>query len=154
MKIENIMNKSFKRVRSITDIIIVALTIIVGLVLSIFPSQVSVHILGYLLVLTGFILIFILKSAYKDEETGELYKRKQKYFAQSKQGYLSQALKGKIEEIDLSGEDEGSGLRIDIFYNNKKGKVFVQLHEYIPYVYQPCSDFYEFNIKEAEKLLK
>ncbi len=147
------MEKNFKRVRSVTDIIITVLTIIVGLVLSIVPPQVSIHILGYLLVLTGFILIFVLRSAYKDE-TGEFYKRKQKYFAQSKQGYLSQALKGNIETIDLSGEDAGTGLRLDIFYSNKSGKVFVQLHEYIPYVYQPCSDFYEFNITNAAKLLK
>lgn len=148
------MHKNFIRVRSITDIIISALTIIVGLVLAIVPQQISLQILGYLILLTGLILIFILRTAYKDEETGELYKRKQRYFAQSKQGYLSQALKGNIETIDLSGEDEGTGLRLDIFYNNKLGNVFVQLHEYIPYAYHPCSDFYQFNTTNAAKFIK
>lgn len=148
------MKKSFKRVRSITDIIITVLLLLAGIALSIFTQQISVHIVGYLLILTGFILIFVLRTAYKDEETGELYKRKDRYFAQSKKNYLLQALKENVETIDLSGEEEGTGLRLDIFYSKKTGKVYLQLSEYVPYVYQPCSDFFEFNTTNAARLIK
>ena len=74
------MEKNFVRVRSIKDIIISSALIISGCILVSIPSSESVNIAGFFIVVTGLFLAFILKTAYKDNESGEKYVKKERFF--------------------------------------------------------------------------
>lgn len=148
------MEKTFIRVRSVKDITISVSLIILGSVLVSLPTGTGVNIAGFFMISAGLILIFILKSGYKDTETGVLYKNKDYYFQQAMNAPISSALASKPESIDLSEASKGNAVKLEIYYSRTSGKAYLQLFEYIPYKYEPCSKMYEYGLERIEKLIK
>lgn len=144
-----IMEKNFVRAHSALDLTISISLIAGGATLVSLPTSQSVNVLGFFLMTAGLILLFIYKSGYKDNESGERYTKKEHFFAQSERSRILEAVENnKMRDIDYADEDKGNGLRLDIYINSKKSKAFVQVFEYIPYKYEPCSDQYELECKE------
>jgi hypothetical protein len=75
-------------------------------------------------------------------ETGVKFSKSEHYFAQSIKEQILKQLRLNPAKICLKGEDEGSGLRLDIYKDNK-GNTYYQLFEYIPYKYEPCSEWFK-----------
>lgn len=67
----NQMEKTFIRVRSIKDITIFTSLIVLGSVLVALPTGTGVNIAGFFMIFAGIILSLMLKTAYKDAETGK-----------------------------------------------------------------------------------
>ena len=148
------MEKTFIRVRSIKDIVIFVSLVIAGSVLILLPTGAAVNITGFFLIFAGLILAFVLKSGYKDTETGERFMKVEHYFQQAMNAPISAAITSKPETIDLSEEDKGNAIRLDVYYSKSSGKAYLQLFEYVPYKYEPCSKIYEHNIVNVSKLIK
>ena len=146
--------EKFIRVRSLKDITISLLSVIAGTVLVILPTSVSVNIVGFFLIFAGIILMIVLRTAYKDSETGEIFMKKEKYFPQSKRDSIARAISSDIENVDCSEEDKGNGLRLDVYYNRKSGHSFIQLFEYIPYKYESCTPVYSYDFVKIQNLVK
>ena len=66
---------------------------------------------------------------------------------------LSESIASKPSSISLAEEDKGNAVRLDVFYSQKSGKAYVQLFEYIPYKYEPCTRQFEYEISETGKLI-
>lgn len=148
------MEKEFKRVLTARDLIISLALIIAGGVLVAIKTSASVNIVGFFMIFAGLIFIMVLRSGYKLVETGEIYKKKERYFAQSLKDSIMTALSSSPESISLHEEDKGNGIRIDVYYSRKNGLAYCRAYEYIPYRYEPCSQFYEYKIEKVEKLIK
>lgn len=148
------MEKTFVRVRSVKDILIFASLIIIGSVLVAVPSGAPLNITGFFLVFAGIILALVLKSGYKETESGVKYLKKERYFQQAMNAAISTAIANKPESVDLSQEDNGNAIRLDVYYSASANKAYVQLFEYIPYRYEPCSKMYEYEISRVAKLIK
>ena len=148
------MEKTFIRVRSIKDIIIPVSIAIVGIILTALPIGEAAHIAGFFILFAAGILAFVLKSAYKDADTNKKYLKKERYFQQTIHAEISAAIASKPDSVDLSEEDKGNGLRLDVYYSKSSGKAYLQLFEYVPYTYQPCSKMYEYEISKVSKLIK
>ncbi len=147
------MENRFNRVRSVKDMVISLVILVAGVAFIMVPDSVPVNILGYTLAITGLILFFVMKTAYKDAETGEKLKKTEKYFPASKSEAILKALSTDPQDIDLESEDKGNGLKVDTYYSTKTGHVYTQLFEYIPYKYEPCSPVYSYDISKAGKLI-
>lgn len=148
------MEKTFIRVRSIKDITIFVSLVLAGCILIALPTSTAVNITGFFLIFAGLILAFVLKSAYKDTVTGTLYQKKEHYFQQAMNASISAALESKPESIDLGEAEKGNAVKLDIYYSKASGKAYLQLFEYIPYKYEPCSKIYEHPLQKVEKLIK
>lgn len=148
------MEKTFIRVRSIKDLVIFTSLAIVGIILTVLPVGDAAHIAGFFMIFTAAILAFVLKSAYKDVEKNEKYLKMERYFQQAMHAEISAAIASNPDSIDLSEEDKGNALRLDIYYSKASGKAYIQLFEYVPYTYQPCSKMYEYEISKVGKLIK
>ena len=148
------MEKVFSRVRSAKDITITTSLIIVGSVLIALPTSASINILGFFMICTGLILIFVLKTGYKDEETGHRYCKIEKYFEHTKKNDIAASLEKAFKNIDGIIEDNGNGIRLDIYYSSESSKVYSQLFEYIPYDYEPCTRQYEHELSQVSNLFK
>ena len=136
------MNKEFIRVRSAKDIIITILLLIGGSICVAIPSSQALNVTGFVLIFAGLLLLFIMKTGYKDTETGLRYCKSEHYFAQSSKDAILAQLKSNPTNLDMKAEDNGNGLRLDI-YRHKSGLAYYQLFEYIPYKYEPCSSTFE-----------
>ena len=148
------MDKVFCRVRSAKDIALASSFVIAGCILLVIPTSDSVNILGFLMTITGIILALALRSGYKDSENGEKYCKCERYFPQHQKHDIAESLEKELFKIDLTDEDKGNGIRLDIYYNRKNGKAYVQLYEYIPYTYEPCSQLYEYQLPMIERIIK
>lgn len=148
------MENRFNRIRSVKDIVISALLFAAGAVCIVVPDSVPVNITGYTLAIVGLVLFFVMKTAFKDAETGETLRKTEKYFPASKSESVLKALSTDPQSIDLSEENKGNGLKVDTYYSTRTGHVFTQLFEYIPYKYEPCSPVYSYDISKAEKLIR
>ena len=148
------MEKTFTRVRSIKDITIFVSLALVGIILTTFPIGEGASIAGFFIIIAAAILAVVLKSSYKDDETNEKYIKKEKYFQQAEHAAISSALESEPDSVDLSDEDKGNAVRLDIYYSKTSGKAYLQLFEYVPYTYQPCSKLYEYEISKVSKLIK
>ena len=147
------MEKEFCRVRTKTDIVFSSLIIITGIILITLPTSASINILGFLMICAGLILSIVLRTGYKDLADGDSYRKVEKYFAQSHKPDIKRAISKEIEQIKMIEQDKGNGIRLDIYYNRKKGKAYIQLFEYVPYSYEPCSDIQEFDLHKVSHLI-
>ena len=148
------MEKTFIRVRSVKDIIIFTSLIIIGAVLIILPTGAGTNIAGFFMIFAGIILAFVLRTGYKDIDSGAKFQMKEYYFQQAMNTAISDALKSKPESIDLNEADKGNALKLDLYYSKSYGKAYMQLYEYVPYRYEPCSKMYEYDIAEVQKLIR
>ena len=148
------MEKTFNRVRSTKDIIIFVSLVIAGSVLILLPTGAAVNITGFFMIFTGIILAFVLKTGYKDMETGEAYCKEEHFFQQAMNAAIASVLESKPESIDLREADKGNAVRLDVYYSKASGKAYLQLFEYVPYKYEPCSDMVEHDIARVEQLIK
>lgn len=148
------MEKTFIRVHSVKDIVISASLVILGSILVALPTGAGINIAGFFMIFAGIILFLILKSGYKETETGISYKKKEYYFQQAMNAPISAALASKPESIDLGEANKGNAIKLDIYYSTASGKAYLQLFEYIPYKYEPCSKMYEYETARIDKILK
>ena len=148
------MEKTFIRVRSVKDIVIFSSLIILGSILVALPTGAGINISGFFMIFAGIILALVLRTGYRDTDSGEKFQMKEYYFQQTMNNAISDALKSKPETIDLNEADKGNALKLDLYYSKASGKAYMQLYEYVPYRYEPCSHMYEYDITEVQKLIR
>ena len=148
------MEKTFTRVHSIKDIVIFISLLILGSILVAVPTGDAVNITGFFLVFAGAILALVLKTGNKDVETNVKYIKKERYFQQAMHAAIADAIASEPDSIDLSQENKGNAIKLDIYFSKASGKAYIQLFEYVPYTYQPCSKMYEYEISKVGKLIK
>ncbi len=146
------MEKTFIKVHSVKDIIISALITIFGCVFVALPTGESINILGFFMIIAGIILFFLMKTGYKDEETGVKYCKTERFFAQSQRMDLISKIESSPASIDLSEEDKGNAVRLDIYHSKTSGKAYMQVFEYIPYKYEPCSKIVEHELSAVNNI--
>ena len=148
------MEKKFTRVHTIKDIVIFISLLILGGILVAVPTSDAVNITGFFLIFAGAILALVLKTGYKDIETNAKYQKLERYFLQAEHAAISSAIASKPDSVNLSEENKGNALKLDIYFSKATGKAYIQLFEYVPYTYQPCSKMFEYEISKVGKLIK
>ena len=148
------MEREFIRVRSAKDIFITLALIISGTIMVAWPDSQPISVAGFFTLFAGILLWFVMKTGYKDTESGKLYQKKEHFFAQSLKHEITTKLATNLKSIDLNSEDKGNGLRLDVYYSKATGKAYIQLFEYIPHTYEPCSQMYEHTLTDASEISK
>lgn len=148
------MEKKFIKTRCVKDIIIFASLIVIGALLSFLSIGIEMNIVGWTLVITGIILAFVLKNGYKDINSGERYQRIEYLFPQNMKSNILSALENNPNSIELLKDGDSQSLRLEIYFNVKADIAHIQLFEYIPYKYEPCSKTYDYEIEKVGKLIK
>lgn len=147
------MEKNFIRVRSTKDITISLTLTIAGGVLVALPTATSVNILGFFMIFAGIILFLVLRTGYKETETGDRYNKTERFFSQGMRNEIAEKIASKPSAVNLGEEDKGNAVRLDIYHSKQSGKAYIQLFEYVPYKYEPCTRQFEYEISETEKLI-
>lgn len=147
------MEKKFVKVRSVKDIVVFTSFVIAGCALAILPESVGANIGGYILILAGFILAFMLKSAYEDFDTKQKYVKKEYFFGSELRSSIEKAIGSNPSSLNLKEEGKGQSLKVVIFSSKSADKAYLQLFEYIPYEYQAKSEVFEYGYSAVEKLV-
>ena len=147
------MENRFVRVRSIKDIVICALLLATGLLLVTLPVSEALGITGFFILFAGLLLCVMLKTGYKDAETGARFCKTERFFGNEMREVLKKSMESPAR-ICGDSEDKGSSLRLDVYHSQSCRKVFCQLYEYIPYKYEACSKIYEHSYDEGARLIE
>ena len=147
------MEQRFIRVRSTKNIITSLIFIFAGIALAILPSNVGANMAGYTLIVIGIILASILKSGYCDSLSKERYYREQLYFDRAQKSTLLTAVVSNPKSINSASEGEGQALRLDIYFSHKAQRASLQLFEYVPHEYCPCTELYSYDIADIKQLI-
>lgn len=147
------MEKKFVKVRSVKDIVVFTSFVIAGCALALLPESVGANIGGYILILAGFILAFMLKSAYEDMDTRQKYVKKEYFFGSEMRSSIEKAIGSNPSSLNLKEEGKGQSLKVVMFSSKSADKAYLQLFEYIPYEYQPKSEVFEYGYSAVEKLV-
>ena len=148
------MKKNFIRVRQLKDIVIFFLLIIIGCLMTSVTEIIGVNVVGFVIIISGFVYAFVLRDVYKDVDTGEKYLRKELLFKQEMKYAILSVIGSAPETIKISEEGKGQVVRLEIYYGKTSGKAYLQLFEYVPHQYEPCSDIYEYETNRIKKLIK
>ena len=148
------MDKEFIRVRSVGDILISSSLILGGTALIALAENEGITIAGFFMIMTGMLFAFLLKTGYMDSVSKERYRKKEIFFQHAMYPALSSALTSKPESVDLAEADKGSAIRLDVYFNRATGKAYLQLFEYVPHSYQPCSSIHEHDLNRVERLIR
>ncbi len=140
--------------RSTRDILISSVMTVLGIVLIAIPSSVSVNIFGTVLAVPGILMLLFLKTGYKDVNTGLVYKRKIKYYSATAKNDILSSLNGNVSSYDWAETPVGSAVMVDVYEGSKSDKVYVRVSEFVPYNYEPCSDWFEFSKEAASALTR
>lgn len=146
------MEKIFIRVRSVTDIVIDLILVVSGGVLIALPTSSAVNVTGFLMICAGLILTLALRTGYRDE-TGKKYLKKEHYFQHIMNEQIATAIASRPNSVDLLCENKGNSIRLDVYFSRSANKAYVQLYEYIPYAYEPCTVMYEYDLNMVDKLI-
>lgn len=147
------MEKNIIKVRSTKDISIAISLLIIGLLLVTLPLGTGVNLSGFLFIVTAAISALMLKSGYKDSQTGDIYTRKEIYFPQTMRTEILSAIGTNPESITSAVGSNANNLKMEIYINRTKEKALLRLFEYIPYKYEQCSEVYEHEIRKVDKLI-
>ena len=148
------MKNKFIRVRSTKDIIISAALLVLGVALIVFTNIEAANISGYMFVVIGLVLLPVLKTAYRDAETKALYFKKDLYFLREMKDSIIKALESSPEKIDMSQAGKGQVLLLRVYYSKSAARAYMQLSEYVPHEYKPCTEVCVYDISQVEGLLK
>ncbi len=148
------MENNFIKIHSTKDIIIISILIIIGILLAILPIGGAINVTGYILIVIGALLIPFYKNGYKDAWEGKSYIKKEYYFANNRKAELIASVIDHPQNINIEEQDKGNTLRLIVFYSKESGRAFLQLQEYIPYKYEPCTDVVEHKVSQIGNLIK
>ena len=148
------MEKKFIRVRSVNDIVIFSSLIVAGFVLPLIFDTAEICFVGYAFIAIGVLGACFLKSGYKDVETKEIYFAKDFSFPGNMKSSILSALTISPGAIDLTQDGKGEALMLKMYYSKTSGKAYLQLFEFVPHQYEPCSKMYEYEISKIANLLK
>lgn len=147
------MEQRFIKIHSIKDIIIFTTFILVGILLVVLPENIGANMGGYTLIVIGIILSRILRSDYCDSLSKERYQRHQLYFDTTQKSMLQSAVASTPNAINISSEGSGQTLRLDIYFSSKANRASLQLFEYVPHEYCPCTEVYNYDYAEIKQLI-
>lgn len=148
------MEKKFTCARTGKDIAIFTSLILIGAILAFVPALKEANLGGYTLIVMGILLACLLKSNYKDTETHEKYVKKEFSFPREMKPTILTALLSSPESINLSEEGKGHVLMLRMYYGKTSGKAYLQLFEYVPHQFEPCSEMYEYEACKVSELLR
>ena len=147
------MENTFINVRSTKDIVVFSSFLVSGCILMILQLGTIANFLGCILIFMGIVLAPILKSGYRNMITGDKFKKKEHYFPKSSYNSLISLISSDPESINVDDINKGNALRLDVYYAQKSPKAYVQLFEYVPYSYLPCTQLCEHEINNVKKLI-
>ncbi|MBO7190195.1 MAG: hypothetical protein J6V55_06390 [Alistipes sp.] len=147
------MEQRFIKIRSTKDIIIFTAFIIAGILLVVLPKNIGANMGGYTLIVIGIILSQILKSDYCDKQTLKRYYKHQLYFDATQKSLLQSAVASTPNTIDTTSEGAGQTLRLDIYFSRQANRASLQLFEYVPHEYCPCTEVYNYDLTDIKPLI-
>ncbi len=143
------MEKNFRRVHTLTNIIVSAVFAVAGIGLFFINAG-----LGISLIVLGVLLFFLWKSGFRKDGLDTVLTKEAIDVPRSFRQNILDFLEGRADEVEFKEGCEGGCVRIEAFYNKHEQIVFAQLMDFSSYTYQPVGEMTELRGAKAAKLIE
>lgn len=109
--------------------------------------------LGFVTGLCGLLLLIFYKSGYKIKGKELILKKKAADLSCNCKESLKSFLDGRQSQLELSAAGNGGVVRIEIYYNAKAAKAYVQIFDFTNYSYTPATGIVELDGERAGTLI-
>lgn len=145
------MDKNLIKIHSLSDITISSLVLLAGLVCVLMPSSEMLNILGVATIVVAIFMFLFYKSNYRNTQTGEVLRRKITYYrAEDKESMLKMLANPKTFKNNLV--ETGQSLMLVTYYSAEN--VYLQLYQYVPHSYVPCSENYHYKRENVNREMR
>ena len=145
------MNKTIKKARSTYDMGFSAAIIITGALTAGISTSGAITLMGIFFIAVGLVCWFILKSAYIDLETSRKLKKAEVFYPVDYKQNLLNAVMNTPEQLSSFPQSPMNTLKLSIYYN--EDDMYLQLFEYIPCEYKPCTRLVKHKTCDISKLV-
>ena len=143
------MEKNFRRVHTLNNIIITAVIAVAGIGLFFVNAG-----LGIALAVVAVLMFFLWKSGFRKDGLDTVFTKEAIDVPRSFRQNIIDFLEGKSDEVEFQEGCEGGCVRIEAFYNKTEQVVFAQLMDFSSYTYQPVGEMVELRGAKAAKFIE
>lgn len=143
------MEKNFRRVHTLNNIIVTAVIAVAGIGLVFVNTG-----LGIALIFVAVLLFFLWKSGFKKDGLDTVFTKEAIDVPRSFRQNIIDFLEGKTDEVEFKEGCEGGCVRIETFYNKNEQVAFAQLMDFSSYTYQPVGEMVELRGAKAAKFIE
>ena len=143
-----IMEIKFKSVHTVKDLVISAIVLAAGIGLYFVNAG-----LGVVIGICGLLLLLFYKTGHKREGEDIVLRKKAFDIAHHCRESLKGFLDGKDVEPEISTNENGGVIRLEIYYNADAAVAYARLFDFSNYTYEPAMEIVELRGSRAEKLI-
>ena len=147
-----LMEIAIKKSRTTYDILFSSFIIITGLVTCALAQSGAITLMGVFFIVMGIICWLILKSGYSDTSTMQKLTKVELYFPVEHKSSILDAVLNEPQKLDKFPSSKMNSLKLDLYYNDDD--VYMQLFEYIPCSYKPCTKVIKHEAFDLRKLVR
>ena len=146
------MEITIKKARTTYDMLFSVFIILIGVATCALSQSGAITLMGVFFITMGAICWFILKSGYSDTSTMKKLVKSEVYFPADHKSSILNAVLNDPEKLDKFPRSKMNSLKLDIYYNDDD--VYMQLFEYIPCSYKPCTKVVRHQTFDLSKLVR
>lgn len=131
------MNEIIRKARTKYDMLFTSIITFIGITTCVIATSGVTIIMGVTFIIAGMVCWFMFKSGYIDTVSKQNLTKTEVYYAiEHKQGIIDAVLNDP-KRLSQYPKCSMNTIKLDIYYNNEDA--YVQMYEYIPCSYKPCT---------------
>ena len=147
-----IMEITIKKARTTYDMLFSIFIMFIGVATCAVSQSGAITLMGAFFITMGVVCWLILKSGYSDMSTMKKLRKSEVYFPVDHKSSILDAVLNEPEKLDKFPQSKMNSLKLDVYYN--EDDVYMQLFEYIPCSYKPCTKVIKHETFDLSKLIK
>lgn len=145
------MNDIIKKARTKYDILFTVVILLIGILSCVLSTSGSITLMGVMFILAAIVCWFILKSGFIDTTTSQTLSKSEVFYAVEHKNGILDAVLNNPANLDKYPRCTMNTIKIDIYYNDNDA--YMQMYEYIPCDYKPCTKLIKHKMCDVSKLL-
>ena len=143
--------KKIRKIHRLTDILISAATLIIGIVLTALVP--SLAWLGISLIIAGAFMVPFYKTGYKLKDVDGMFRKEEFILPSECKSEIASFIEGESEELNIDPFNKG-GLLLEIYSSPDKSRMYGQISDYENCVFTSQCKISELSPGKLEALLK
>ena len=146
------MDQTIRKSRTSYDMLFSMVIVFIGIAACAISHSGAITLMGILFIITGIICWMILKSGYVDTTTSRSIKKEEAYFPVEYKQNLIDAVLNNPERLNELPNSPMNTMKVHLFHNDTD--LYLQLFEYIPCEYKPCTKLIKHKMCDLSKLIR
>ncbi len=145
------MNDIIIKARTRYDLLFTLAIILIGIITCIVSTSGAITVMGFTFIFAGAACWFILKSGFRDTATAKIMKKTEVYYAVDHKKRVIEAVLNNPADLADIPQCAMNSIKLNVYYNDED--TYLQMFEYIPCNYKPCTKLVKYKKSDISNLI-